>query len=266
MSVEQGREPEPIGPSAGPDPEVRGVRRRLWTDLLAPRGWRTDLPIAVLALLLGLGFAVTVRTQQGSTSLLAARPDELATILADLSTRNEQLQAGIAQLQEQSHALASGNAGIALQTAQQRAQQLAILAGTVGARGPGIVLTVTDPQGEVGAAVLVDTIEELRDAGAEAIDLSGVRIVTQSYVVAGPNGGLDVDGTDVRAPYRVTAIGDPQTLGEALAIPGGVDDAVDRVAGASASVRRSDQVFITSLRVGSTPQYAQPDPSTTGSP
>lgn len=239
---------------------------RLWSSLLAPRGWRTDIPVALLALLLGLGFAVTVRTERSPTGLAAARPDQLATILSDLGARNQQLQAGIAQLQMQANALASGDAAAALDTARQRAQQLGILAGTLGAHGPGVVITVTDPAGSVGADILLDAIEELRDAGAEAIDLSGVRVVTSSYVVPAADGtGLDVDGTTVRAPYRLSAIGDPQTLDEALAIPGGVIDTVRRAAGAAVEVARRSQVTITSLRALQTPRYARPDPAT-GSP
>ena len=236
--------------------------QRLWADVLAPRGWRTDIPVAVLALLLGLGFAVTLRTEQASQGLATARPADLVTILSDLTTRNEQLQRGIAQLQEQARALDSGNAGVALATAREREQELAILAGTIGAQGPGVVVTVSDPQGSVEPDVLVDAVEELRDAGAEAIDLSGVRIVTSSYVVAGPSGGLDVDGVAVRAPYVLSAIGDPQTLAEALAIPGGVVDAVDAGAGAHAAVAQRGTVRITALATATTPRYARPDPST----
>jgi uncharacterized protein YlxW (UPF0749 family) len=249
-------------------PQPAGGRRlvgRLWSDVLAPRGWRTDVPVAVLALLLGLGFAITLRTERASNGLAAARPADLVAILADLSTRNEQLQRGIAQLQEQAHELESGDPGVALQTAREREQQLAILAGTVGAQGPGVVVTITDPQGSVQPDVLVDAIEELRDAGAEAIDLSGVRIVTQSYVVAGDAGGLDVDGTAVRTPYVLTAIGDPQTLAEALAIPGGVVDAVAGSGGAHAAVEQRSEVRITSLRVATTDRYARPDPEASGS-
>lgn len=240
--------------------------RRLWSSLLAPRGWRTDIPVALLALLLGLGFAVTVRTERSPTGLVAARPDQLATILSDLGARNQQLQAGIGQLQMQADALAGGDAAAALDTARQRAQQLGILAGTLGARGSGVVITVTDPARSVGAAILLDAIEELRDAGAEAIDLSGVRVVTSSSVVPAADGtGLDVDGITVRAPYRLSAIGDPQTLDEALAIPGGVVDTVRRAAGATVEVARRSQVTITSLRALQTPRYARPDPAA-GSP
>jgi uncharacterized protein YlxW (UPF0749 family) len=248
--------------AATPAGERSAPVRRLWSDVLAPRGWRTDVPIAVLALLLGLGFAVTVRTERSPAGLASERQEDLVSILAELSTRNQQLQAGIAALQSESDALASGDAGVALQTAREREQQLGILAGTLGAQGPGLVVTIKDPQHSVGADVLVDALEELRDAGAEAMDLSGVRIVTESYVTGG-DGSLDVDGTTVRAPYVLTAIGDAQTLDEALAIPGGVVDTVDRARGASADTVRRTQVSITSLRAAQPSRYAHPDPAAT---
>ena len=54
---------------------------------------------------------------------------------------------------------------------------LGILAGTKPAEGPGISLRIDDPRSQVDAAQVLDTIEELRDAGAEAIQLGNVRVM-----------------------------------------------------------------------------------------
>src|SRR5204862_247268 len=83
----------------------------------------------------------------------------------------------------------SGQTQAALREARDRARTLGILTGTLPARGPGIVLTVVDPQGTVGADVLLDAVEELRDAGAEALQLSGVCVVAQTPIVDDPAGG-----------------------------------------------------------------------------
>lgn len=262
--------PEAPPPTAdSPGHEVDRARlgepvRRVWRDVLAPRGWRVDVPIFVLALALGLGVALSVKAQRAGAGLAADRPDELVSILAALGTRNDQLQQSVSQLQTESRALQTGGSAAALQEAQQRTAELGILAGTVAAHGPGVVVTVTDPGRTVGADVIVDEVEELRDAGAEALDLSGVRVVAQTYVVAAPGGGLVVDGTTLLQPYRLTAIGDPPTLAAALGIPGGVQDEVTAAGGgARAAVVQAAEVRITSLRLTSTPRYARPDPSST---
>ena len=60
---------------------------------------------------------------------------------------------------------------------------LRILTGTVAATGPGVTLTIDDPDGSVTAATLLDGVEELRDAGAEAIEINdSVRVVASTCV------------------------------------------------------------------------------------
>jgi uncharacterized protein YlxW (UPF0749 family) len=238
--------------------------RRPWTRIGRALRRRPSSGQGVVAALCGLlAFALVTQVQATSdtSGLTAARPDDLLGILSDLDSRSERLRAEIADLQETERGLASGSGqtAAALDAARARADTLGILTGTVPAVGPGIVLTIDDPRGEVRADVLVDALQELRDAGAEAIQLSGVRVVASTALVDQP-GAIDVDGRQVTAPYRFAVIGDPRTLAAALAIPGGVVDTVDRRPGARATVTRSPRLSITALRVLVEPRYARPAP------
>ncbi len=219
---------------------------------------RASLLIGVLCLLLGFALAVQVRTTSATSGLGAARQDELVRILDDLSAREDRLRQDIGTQEDTRDELATGGnqAETALEEAQLREEQLAILAGTVPAQGPGIQLTVSDPDGEVGPEVLLDAIQELRAAGAEAIQIGDVRIGVSSAVTGDP-GSLVVDDEPLRAPYRIVAIGDPPTLETALNIPGGVVNTVNR-AGGEARIEQRDEVAITALRVIEEPEYARP--------
>lgn len=74
----------------------------------------------------------------------------------------------------------------------------------------------------VPAAVLFRCLEELRDAGADAVQVGLVRIGVSSYLLDEPvSRGIVVDGIVLAPPYRFLAIGDPRTLTAALEIPGG---------------------------------------------
>ncbi|MCW2769308.1 MAG: hypothetical protein JWR27_741, partial [Aeromicrobium sp.] len=141
--------------------------------------------------------------------------------------------------------------------AKLRAEQLAILAGTRGATGPGVEVTINDPGAQIDAAALLDAIEELRDAGAEAIALNGVaRVVAQTYFLD-DDGEVRVGGREIKRPYVIAAIGDPPTLAEAVRFPGGlIDGVVNR--GGSAFVTQKDKVTITALADVKTPEYARP--------
>jgi uncharacterized protein YlxW (UPF0749 family) len=179
----------------------------------------------VALLLAGLGFAavVQVRSTQTDGPLATARQEDLVQILDELSNRNDRLRAEVAALESSRSELASGRDAAALDEARRRAQLLGVLAGTVPAKGPGLLLTITDPQGLVSADVLLDTLEELRAAGAEAVQVEGpvdlsvdasrasvgerVRVVASTAFVGGEQGGVVVDGTQLYAPYRFVVVG-----------------------------------------------------------
>lgn len=235
--------------------------RRLAAALVA-RPSRSQLAAAILCGLLAFGLVTQAHTTEHTGGVSAARPSDLLAILADLQGRADRLRGQVSDLQATEARLAGGSAGTqgALDEARSRVQTLGVLTGTVAARGPGVVLTIVDPDSSVRADVVVDAIEELRDAGAEAIQLSGVRVVASTAVVDVP-GGLTVDGTTVHAPYRLVAIGDPRTLAGALSIPGGVADTVAAQRGAHAQVTTSPSVTVSALRRLSTPRYARPAPS-----
>jgi uncharacterized protein YlxW (UPF0749 family) len=99
-------------------------------------------------------------------------------------------------------------------------------------------------------------MQELRDAGAEALQVNGVRLTASSWFSDGPDGVL-VDGETVRAPYVFRAIGDAHTLADAMEIPGGVIDSVSTRDGASTEVAERPRVVVDALRVLSTPRYAR---------
>ena len=241
------------------DTTERGARGRAWSALTR-RPSRAQVAIAALCGLLAFGLVTQVHATSATGGLATARPDDLLGILSDLGNRADRLRGDIADLQQSEQRLrsGSGDAQAALREARARTRTLGILTGTVAARGPGIVLTVADPRGQVHADVLVDALQELRDAGAEAIQLSGVRVVASTSIVDDSGGGVDVDGTRVTAPYRFAVIGDSRTLAGALGIPGGVVDTVDGQPGASATVVTSPRVTITALRALHAPRYARP--------
>ena len=129
-------------------------------------------------------------------------------------------------------------------------------------------LTISDPEGRVGSDVLLDALQELRDAGAEAVEVStvdgpAVRVVAgTSFVDADPgardrSGGVEVDGTVLVSPYRFRVIGEPRTLAAALDIPGGVLDVLSQ-RGAQGVVTQRQALEITSLRAAPSPRYARP--------
>jgi uncharacterized protein YlxW (UPF0749 family) len=242
------------------------LRRGPLRVLLRPRARRVDFLVAALLALLGFGLAVQVRSTQGDALLTSARPEDLVQILDELNNRGERLRAEVASLRETQQRLTSGSdtSASALADARRRTQVLGVLAGTLPASGPGVRVTLTDPRGEVSASLLLDAMEELRNAGAEAMQVEGtgddgtvaVRAVASTSFVDDAD-GVVVDGVRLSSPYRFVVIGDPATLAGALVIPGGVEDTV-RNQGGSVDVVRSEQLQVSALHRLVAPRYARP--------
>jgi uncharacterized protein YlxW (UPF0749 family) len=108
-------------------------------------------------------------------------------------------------------------------------------------------------------------VQELRDAGAEAIQIGQVRVVASTWFDNAPDGrGIVVSGVRLVAPYRIVVVGESTTLSTALEIPGGVADTV-RTAGGRIAVTRQQTVLVSALQPLATPQYARPAASPSSS-
>jgi uncharacterized protein YlxW (UPF0749 family) len=218
--------------------------------------------VALLCAVLGFALVTSAHTNRSTTGLGAARQDDLVRILDGLTGQADRLRQQADTLSSSVAQLQSGRdaAAAALADAQRQVDALGILAGTIPAHGTGVVVTIQDPQHKLRSDTLLDAVEELRDAGAEAIQLGQVRVVAAtSFTDAGS--GIQAAGTTVPAPYVLTAIGDAHTLDEALRIPGGVVDTVTQQ-GATANIALPATVVVTALRALSTDRYARPIAST----
>ncbi|HVQ17673.1 MAG TPA: DUF881 domain-containing protein [Actinomycetes bacterium] len=224
---------------------------------MRPRNSRAQYVVGALLLALGFAMAIQVQSTQES-ALTSARTTDLVRILDDLGEQRDRLTLEQSRLQATLNELRSGadQAGAARAAARERLRTLGVLAGTVPATGPGITLTISDATGGVSAADLLDAVQELRDAGAEALQIADVRVIGSSSIVDSPN-GIMVDGEVVTPPYVIRAIGDSRTLASALTIPGGVIEGVND-AGGRPSVTEQSVVRIDALKPLPKAEYAHP--------
>ncbi|MFF1694878.1 DUF881 domain-containing protein [Streptomyces sp. NPDC058257] len=238
-------------------PSLRG-RQRLKEGLWPPRVTRPQLIVALLLFVLGLGLAIQVRSNNDSSALRGARQEDLVRILDELDDRTQRLEGEKQRLEDQRTGLenSSDQAEEARKQTVEKERQLGILAGTVAAQGPGITLTIDDKKGSVEADMLLDAIQELRAAGAEAIQINDVRVVANTYLSDTDSGGVRVDGRKVGKPYRFKVIGKPQDLEPALNIPGGVVQTLEKEQ-ATATVTRAEKIVVDALRAAKRPDYAR---------
>ncbi|MFF1480452.1 DUF881 domain-containing protein [Streptomyces sp. NPDC058301] len=245
-----------LAPQEPSGPQLTG-RQRLAAGVWPPRVTRAQLIVALLLFVLGLGLAIQVRSTSDNSALRGARQEDLVRILDELDSRTKRLEDEKQRLEGQRTELetSSNQAAEARKQTLEKERQLGILAGTVAAQGPGITLTITDSRKAVEADKLLDTIQELRAAGAEAIQVNDVRVVANTYF-SDADGGIEVDGHKVTAPYVFKVIGKPQDLEPALNIPGGVVQTLEKEQ-ATAAVVRSEKIVVDALRPAKRPDYAR---------
>ncbi|MBN3508628.1 DUF881 domain-containing protein [Mycolicibacterium septicum] len=244
------------------------VSPRRFRNLRIARRSRSQLMFGalgvLLCILLGMAIVTQVRQNESGDSLETARPADLLVLLDSLQQREGSLNTEVADLQRTLQQLqASGSSDqAAIENAQSRLEALSIQIGTVAATGPGVTLTIEDNAPGVPAETMLDVINELRAAGAEAIEIRGgdqqsaVRVGLDTWIIGAP-GALTADDVTLRPPYSVLAIGDPPTLAAAMNIPGGAMDSVKRVGGTMV-VQQAERVDVTALRQPKPRQYAQP--------
>jgi uncharacterized protein YlxW (UPF0749 family) len=215
------------------------------------------------AVLLGaLAFAgvTQVRLYSEDDAYSGLRQSDLVQALNGLSAASTRAEAEITDLERTRDSLkdSSDKRATALDQARKELTTLGILAGTLPATGPGIEITVHDPKDQYTVNHLLDGIEELRDAGAEAIQINHeIRVVAQTSFQDVPHAGIKVDGHILTAPYVFDVIGDPDTLATALRIPGGFEDDVTLDEGTT-SVTKKNKVDVEVTRRAGQSQYAEP--------
>ncbi len=179
-------------------------RDRLFAALRRPS--RGQALVGVLLAVLGFAAVTQVRENDRDQNYVGARQSDLIALINTLSLATDRAETEIAELQRTRDALRddADSSETALTIARERLTTLGILAGTLPAAGPGVRLTVESRSGTIGTDQLLNGLEELRNAGAEAIEINdSVRVVAQTGLVDSPTQGLVVGGTPVQPPYVI---------------------------------------------------------------
>jgi uncharacterized protein YlxW (UPF0749 family) len=221
------------------------------------RAPRSQALVAAVAFLLGLLVVAQLRAQAGNNTLAGLSSQDLTLLVANLNTRNEQLRREVATLERQLGTLELGGSRGASSVDDIRADldRIRAWAGLDRVAGGGIAITIRGP---IGARAIEDLVNELRNAGAEAIALEEVRVVPGT-VIGGSPGSISVDDTALFDPFTIRAIGRPETLTGSLARAGGI---IAQLAAtdpaATIDVEEADRMILPATVRNLVPSHGQP--------
>lgn len=180
---------------------------------------RDQFPLTIVCFLFGLALMMQLRTQdhlrQAATGESSA---DLAAIAADLYDNNTTLRQEVDNLLNQQLAYQRSVGSDHGQAIQQEVQRLEAFNGVVPVTGPGIEVSIDAALQPVDVE---DFLNELRNAGAEAIAVNGQRVVFNTSV-GGSTGHVTVNGVAITPPVVFDAIGAAPVLNRAIGRKGGM--------------------------------------------
>lgn len=221
LSAEDASDTSDAGPEQS-ETEVSAAKPS-WRSLFA--FGRGQVVVAFVLFCTAVLVVTTFRAQSVTDVYDNMRRDELIQLLDNATTQTRRLEVEVADLREVRDELASGAAGAAAaeEEAQRRLEQLQMLAGTIPVKGPGVRIVINDPARAVTPGIILNGLEELRDAGAEVVEFNdAIRITATSWVGLDEAGRLVIDGQRVERPITIEAIGDPATLEAGARFRGGL--------------------------------------------
>lgn len=193
-----------------------------------------SLVLGVMCFALTLGICIQMRTVENSSSTVSQsytennlrgevlkykerydnKVKDIEKLDQELEGKREQVTANNSELEEAENQIKQGNK----------------LNGLTDVTGPGVIITLSDSKADASSVMdssslivhdldVLSVINELKNAGAEAISINDQRIIPTTAIVCGGN-IININGEKIGAPFVIKAIGLPETLAN-LARPEG---------------------------------------------
>ena len=192
------------------------------------------IAIGIICVVLASAITLQVRTmkREGSAVSLSFANSELKDSLLEWKEKSERAQFELEQSTKKLEEIrkASTQNGENSSDKQAELKRYNMLLGLTDVSGNGITLTVSDSSGESGlidmsSLIVHDTdlrslVNELANAGAEAIEINGERIVNSTCITCAGN-VIQINGNKVGSPFVIKAIGNQETLYGAITRAGG---------------------------------------------
>ena len=162
--------------------------------------------------------------QTDITEIENMRETELRTALAEWKSKYEELSTQLSEVNERKEEYNQkiNDNEATSELIDEELKESNMLVGKTDVYGEGVVVTLADnEERKIEAYDLIDLVNELRYAGAEAISINEVRVLTMSYIAdMGDYSYITVNSRRIQGPYIVKAIGDKDYMYSILNLKG----------------------------------------------
>jgi uncharacterized protein YlxW (UPF0749 family) len=216
----------------------------------------SQVTLFVVAMLIGLLAVGQLNSRARPIEISGLSAQELSTLIETLTARNRELRTGLADIREQvrQYEVSGPQSESALQVSREDLRRITAFGGLAPVDGQGIVMNV---DGDLDAIAFNDLVNELRNAGAEAIAVDDVRVTARSVAIQGPR-SLEVDGVQVGRRFTLRAIGSPDGLLGAMERPGGIISQLKLFIRATIQIRQTESIELPASEVSLLPVIGTP--------
>ena len=193
-----------------------------------------SIVLGIMCFALTLGIVVQMKTVKNSNSAVSSNY-QVNNLRAEVLKYKERYDNKFSELEnaekqlEDARKSSTANDSELAQKEEEIKEDNKML-GLTDATGPGVIVTLSDSKKDIATSLnpsqllvhdldVLSVINELKNAGAEAISINDQRIVPTTGIICGGN-IIDINGEKVGAPFEIKAIGLPEQL-SALDRPGG---------------------------------------------
>lgn len=192
------------------------------------------LVLGIMCFLLTLGICVQMKTVKSNNSTVGSNYEE-NNLRAEVLKYKERYDNKYKELEKAEEELekereSSTKNDEELKSKEEQISEGNKIIGMTDVTGQGVIITLSDSKKDISSSLnpsdlivhdidILSVINELKNAGAEAISINEQRLTPKSGIVCGGN-IIDINGEKVGAPFEIKAIGLPEQLA-ALNRPGG---------------------------------------------
>lgn len=229
-----------------------------------------SIVLGIMCFALTLGICIQLKTVKGSNSIVGQSSEENNELRAEVlkykeryDNKYKELEKAEEELEKERQSSTENNSD--LEEKEEAIKQGNKMIGMTEVTGPGVIITLSDSKKDASTALnvsellvhdadVLSVINELKNAGAEAISINDQRLVPTSSIVCGGN-IIEINGEKVGAPFMIKAIGLPEQLA-ALSRPGGYLELLKN-ATVGVELKKSNNITIPKYTGVITYKYAQ---------
>ncbi|MCI8637422.1 MAG: DUF881 domain-containing protein [Clostridia bacterium] len=194
---------------------------------------KVSIVLGFMCLALTIGICIQLKTVKGSNFVVSQNHEE-NNLRAEVLKHKEKYDNKYKELEKAEEELEkerenSTQNNTELEKKEDEIKKGNKMIGMTEVVGPGVIVTLSDSKKDANTSLnpsdlvvhdtdVLSVINELKNAGAEAISINEQRIIPTSGIVCGGN-IIEINGEKVGAPFIIKAIGLPEQLA-ALERPG----------------------------------------------